>query len=217
MPGLDRVAITKAEAYLRTADPVLGAVIARQTIEEPPRRGDYYASLARTVIGQQISVASARATAARFEAATGFDPSRALAVLTLPGTDETNLDDAKTIGLSRQKANYIRDLSAHFVHNPGVYGNLDTLSDAAVIDELVKVKGIGVWSAQMFLLFTLGRPDVFAPLDIGVQNAMINVYGLQKPLDLTRLEGIAKKWSPYRSVALLHLWQSLYKDPLVVD
>lgn len=208
---MNREQITEAEAHLKAADPIMAGLLARQSVEVPAPRSDYFASLARTIIGQQISVASARATAARFEEATGFSPKRTIAL-----TD----DQARAAGLSRQKWGYIRDLAQHFVDDPAVYDRLDLLDDADVIRELVAVKGIGEWSAQMFLIFTLGRPDVFAPADVGVQNAMINLYGLHKPLGkegLIRMAEIAEPWTPYRSVALLHLWQSLYDDPLVVD
>ncbi len=172
-------------------------------INREPRR-DYFASLAHSIIGQQISVKAAAAILARFEQATGMDAEKA-AVL--------SEDDARTIGLSGQKYKYIHDLAEHFVRDSMVFNHLDTLSDDEVIGELTKVKGIGVWTAQMFLMFTLVRPDVFAPDDRGLQLAIQKMYDLPEVPPRSELEAIAAKWAPYRTVASWHLWQSLNNEP----
>lgn len=196
--------IRSAEAVLTTIDPLLGAVIKKQTLVPPEPRTDYFTSLARSIIGQQVSVAAARAIAGRFEEATTMNPARAAAL-----TDE----EVKTIGLSKQKSSYIRDLAQHFVDDPAVYNHLGSLSDDKVITELTAVKGIGVWTAQMFLMFTLGRPDVFAPDDVGLQRAMLRLYEWDTLPPKKYLAVIAEKWQPYRTVASLHLWQSLDNTP----
>lgn len=192
--------ITRAEAALSAADPTLGRLIARQTITPRISPTDYFASLAHSIIGQQVSVAAARAISGRFESQTAMQPDR-VAVLTE--------DDCKLIGLSRQKAGYLRDLGAHFAHNPAMYDHLDTQSDDDVIRELTAVKGIGIWTAQMFLLFTLGRPDIFAPEDVGLQKGIMALYGLEMLPPKKELAVFAERWAPYRSTASLHLWRSL--------
>src|SRR5690606_14972068 len=107
----------------------------------------------------------------------------------------------KAIGLSRQKASYIRDLAQHFVENPSVYTHLEKMSDEEVIAELTAVKGIGVWTAQMFLMFTLSRPDVFAPDDAGLQRAILQLYKWDALPPKKELVIVAEQWKPYRTVA----------------
>ena len=196
--------IAIAEAALIRADPLLGSVIQAQTLILQPERSGYFASLTRSIIGQQVSVAAARAIAARFEDATAMQPA---AVLLLSD------DDVRAIGLSKQKASYIHDLAAHFAKNPAIYTHLDTLSDDEIILELTAVKGIGVWTAQMFMMFTLGRPDVFAPDDVGLQRAMMRLYSWESLPPKKELVQAAELWQPYRTVASFHLWQSLTATP----
>lgn len=166
---------------------------------------DYFSSLARTIIGQQISVKAAAKILGRFESITKMDPHVAANL-----TEE----QAKHIGLSGQKYKYIRDLADHFVRDSFIFNHLDTLSDDEVIAELTKIKGIGVWSAQMFLMFTLLRMDVFAPDDRGLQLAIQKMYALETVPSRTELETIAVKWSPYRTIACWHLWRSLDNAPV---
>lgn len=196
--------LQRAEAALAWADPILGTLIQTQqlTISEP--RSDYFSSLARSIIGQQVSVAAARTIARRFAEQTNMEPLKA-----------ANLSDEqiKTIGLSRQKAGYIRDLAKHFVGNPSVYNHLESMDDESVISELTAVKGIGVWTAQMFLISTLGRLDVFAPDDVGLQRGMLQLYGWDALPPKKELVVIAENWRPYRTIASLHLWHSLDNTP----
>lgn len=201
---MDRAKILEAEVYLTQADPVLGRLIATQTLDSRPLRDDYFTSLCRSIISQQVSVAAANAIFARFQTATNLKPALAAAL------DE---DMVKTIGLSRQKAGYLKDLAQHFVDDPAVYNHLDKQSDDQVVQELTDVKGIGVWTAQMFLMFTLARPDVFAPDDVGLQHAILKLYNLETLPPKKQLAIFAEKWQPYRSVASLHLWHSLDNNP----
>lgn len=200
---MNQAFIEHAQATL-AADPVLAALFERQSIAPPEQRTDYFASLCRSIIGQQVSVAAARAIAGRFEARTGLDP------LVTAGLSD---DDVKQIGLSRQKAGYLRDLGAHFAANPALYDHLEALDDEAVIRDLVAVKGVGVWTAQMFLLFTLGRPDIFAPDDVGLQKGLQKLYGWDALPPRRELAAFAERWAPYRSVMSLHLWQLLDAAP----
>jgi DNA-3-methyladenine glycosylase II len=194
-----------AERELAELDPRLGALIGSQPPIILGPQADYFFSLCRSIIGQQVSVASASAIFGRLDAATGLDPTSVAAL-----TD----DDTRTIGLSRQKTAYIRDLALHFVDNPDVYAHLDQSSDEEVITELTIIKGIGTWTAQMFLMFTLRRPDVFAPDDIGLQRAMKQLYGWDSVPSKRELEATSDRWRPYRTVASLHLWQSIETTPV---
>jgi DNA-3-methyladenine glycosylase II len=196
--------LSQAETKLAKADKTLGQLIELQKpiVIEP--RKDYFFSLCRSIVGQQVSVAAAAAIFGRFEAMTNVDPKTII---------EAGEDKLRTIGLSRQKASYIHDLAVHFLGNPEIYNHLDDLDDEAVIKELTSIKGIGTWSAQMFLMFTLGRLDVFAPDDVGLQRAIKLLYGWEELPDKKQLIDLASKWQPYRSVACWHLWKSLNNSP----
>ncbi len=196
--------IRTAELALQNSDPLLGALITSQTITPPEPRTNYFASLCRSIIGQQVSVAAARAIATRFEDRTAMEPAVVAAL---------QEEEIRAIGLSRQKASYIQDLARHFITDPAVYNHLESQSDEQVIAELTAVKGIGVWTAQMFLMFTLARPDVFAPDDVGLQRAMMRLYSWEALPPKKQLAEMAEMWRPYRTVASLHLWQSLDNNP----
>jgi len=197
--------IVKAERILIKQDPVLGALIKRQKLVPPAQRSDYFHSLSRSIIGQQISVAAALAIFTRFEAATQLKPENFL---------KLTPEDIKLIGLSKQKANYIGDLAKHFVNDPNVYNHLERQTDEQVITELTAIKGVGKWTAQAFLIFTLSRPDVFMPDDVGLQRAIIKLYDLAMLPPKSELEAIAEAWRPYRTIASLHLWRSLANTPV---
>jgi len=201
---MDADFISRAEEALQRADPVLGKLISSQTLEPRPLRTDYFSSLCRSIIGQQVSVAAASAIFARFTDITNLQPQR---VATL------SPEEVKTIGLSKQKTGYIHDLAQHFISDPDVYNHLSQQNDEQIIKELTAVKGIGVWTAQMFLMFTLARPDVFAPDDVGLQHGMQRLYGWETLPPKKELAAIAEIWQPFRSIASLHLWQSLDNQP----
>jgi DNA-3-methyladenine glycosylase II len=208
MSGLDEELhkrIYEAERALAEQSPELGKLILKQghLVREP--RPNYFYSLARSIVGQQVSVAAAAAIFGRLNDETGLEPKRILAL------DNETL---RAVGLSRQKISYIRDLAAKFADNPQVYMNLGQLTDEAVMGELTAVRGIGVWTAQMFLMFTLVRLDVFAPDDIGLQRAMKVLYGWEQIPPRKELEAVALKWRPYRTVASWHLWKSLDNEPV---
>ena len=181
-------------------DPVMARLIrANGTITHTPR-SDYFEALCGSIISQQLSVKAADTIFRRFQDATHLEPAKVLHM-----SDE----ERKSIGLSPQKARYIHDLAEHFVRDAKVFDHLDTLSDDEVIIELTQIKGIGVWTAQMFLMFTLARPDVFAPDDLGLLNAIAKAYGLLgKPTRQDAL-ALAGTWAPHRSTASFHLWRSL--------
>lgn len=185
-------------------DATLGAIIrANGTIAlRPPR--PYFESLARSIVSQQISVKAAAKIFDRFKNATALQPHTVL---------QLNDSAQKEIGLSNQKMRYLRDLAFHFAEDSAVFNHLDTLSDDEAIRELTRIKGIGVWTAQMFLQSTLHRPDIFAPDDRGLQLALLSAYDFSTTPARSELEKLAEQWRPYRTTACLHLWRSLNNEP----
>jgi DNA-3-methyladenine glycosylase II len=124
-------------------------------------------------------------------------------------------DELRTAcGFSRAKVASLRSLAEHVVDGSLELDRLDELEDEAIIEELVAVKGIGVWTAQMFLMFTLHRPDVLPVGDLGVRNAAMRAYGLQAPPGPAELTEIGERWRPHRTRACLYLWRSLENEPV---
>lgn len=203
MSNSEQIAI--AEQALMGMDPELGQLVQRQGPIVHQARTNYFSSLVRSIVGQQVSVAAAAAIFGRLQAATDLEPAR------IAGANDEEL---RALGLSRQKIRYIRDLADKFATNPDVYMNLEQLTDDEVIRDLTAVNGIGVWTAQMFLIFTLVRLDVFAPDDIGLQRAMKQLYGWETVPPRGELEQLAARWKPYRTVASWHLWKSLHNEPV---
>lgn len=192
----------KALNHLKNCDPVLCGIIERVG----PFRMEYgppeFHSLAESILYQQLNGRAAETIFNRFTALAG-DPLLPEGILKL--TDE----QLRGVGLSKQKSSYLRDLAAKTASGVLDFSRLAEMPDAEVIDHLTQVKGIGVWTAQMFLMFTLRRPDVLPTGDYGVQAAMKKHYRkrkLPKPKDM---EKIARKWAPYRSIACWYLWRSL--------
>ena len=194
-----------AVAHLRRVDPVLGEIIARvRKAPPPPRRaGTHYDALVRAIIYQQLSGKAAATIHRRFSEL--YPNKRPRAHLVLATSDEA----LRGAGLSRQKIGYLRDLSARVVDGSLPLAHLGRLPDDAIIEHLVRVKGIGRWTVQMFLMFRLGRPDVLPELDLGIQNAIQRAYGLKKrpkPKDVIRL---GTKWRPHATTACWYMWRSL--------
>lgn len=195
---------TAGERWLIDHDPVIGALVSSQgTIVHHPQR-NYFEALCEAIISQQLSVKASDTIFRRFRDATALDPARVLAI-----DDEAR----KAIGLSPQKARYIRDLAEHFVRDANLFAHLEQLDDEAVTAELTKVKGIGIWTAQMFLMFTLARPDVFAPDDLGLLNALTRAYQLPARPTKQEAAALAERWVPHRTTACFHLWRSLDNTP----
>ena len=194
-----------ALAHLRRADPVLAQVIARvgSCRLEQRRTGTHYDALVRAIVYQQLSGKAAGTIHRRFcELYPGKRPRADLVI-------QTGDDLLRGAGLSRQKVGYLRDLSARVAEGTLPLAHLGRLPDDAIIEHLVQVKGIGRWTAQMFLMFRLARPDVLPELDLGIQNAVRREYGLQTrptPKDVLR---IGEPWRPYATIASWYLWRSL--------
>jgi DNA-3-methyladenine glycosylase II len=194
-----------ALAHLRRVDPILSEIIARVgPPPAPPKRvGTHFDALMRAIVYQQLSGKAAGTIYRRFREL--YPNKRPRADLVLATSDEL----LRGAGLSRQKIGYLRDLSSRVVDGSLPLAHLGRLSDAAIIEHLIQVKGIGRWTVQMFLMFRLGRPDVLPELDLGIQNAMHRAYGLKKrpaPKDVLRL---GEKWRPHATLASWYMWRSL--------
>ena len=193
----------RAILHLKQADPVLRAIIERVG----PYRIQYaepdFETLVRSIVFQQLSGKSARAIFARLKAAAGAD-SR----MTPEGILALSAEDVRKVGLSQQKTTYLRDLAEKTQAGIINFRRLPHFSDEAVIDHLTAAKGVGVWTAQMFLLSALRRPDVLATGDLGIRSAIRRAYRLRVLPTHAKVEKIGKKWHPYCSVACWYLWRS---------
>jgi len=196
----------EAAQALAARDPVLSKLAQRYPGLATGSRGDAFSTLARAIVGQQISVKAAQSVWARLIAEVGT-----LAPDSLAAADATRL---RACGLSGQKTAYLLDLAQRFscgALDPAHWSGLD---DEALIAVLTQVKGIGRWTAEMFLIFYMARPDVLPIDDIGLQRAMSLHYNSGRPLSKLKMVRIGKGWAPWRSVATWYLWRSL--DPLPV-
>jgi DNA-3-methyladenine glycosylase II len=184
-------------------DAVIAKIIAQTGPFAMQYREPCFETLVRSIVYQQLSGKVASVIFARLHAAAGED------TLTPAGIMKLRPERMRRLGLSAQKTTYIRELAKHTRRGSVVFENLHELEDAAVIEHLTRVKGIGVWTAQMFLMFALRRTDVLPVADLGIRTAMKRAYGLTdlpKPLEMER---IAAVWKPYTSVACWYLWRSL--------
>jgi DNA-3-methyladenine glycosylase II len=197
----------RAKRTLSRADPVLAKIMREHPGVSLARRGEPFFTLARSIVGQQISVRAAQSVWNRLAlAAPGLRPEDIVAL---------DADALRACGLSLRKAEYITDLSRKFLDGTLHRALWDDMEDEAVIAELVKVRGIGRWTAEMFLIFNLLRPDVLPLDDIGLQRAMRLHYFRGRPASAARMRKLAQAWVPWRSVATWYLWRSL--DPVPVE
>jgi 3-methyladenine DNA glycosylase/8-oxoguanine DNA glycosylase len=198
-----------ALAHLTDADPILGDVIARvgPYRMEPAAEGTHFGALLRSIVYQQLSGKAAGTIHGRFLALYGGQPTPAQ-LLDTP--DET----LRAAGLSRQKVVYMQDLARHVEEGRLPLDAIAQLNDDELIRALVAVKGIGRWTAQVFMMFRLGRPDVLPELDLGVQKAVMRAYRLPEMPKPKALMAMGEKWRPYRSIASWYWWRSLELEPL---
>jgi len=199
---------TRARRLLARRDPILRDLMrthgpcglaARQ-------HSDPFKALARAIVGQQLSAKAAATIFSRFEALFDAFPTPAQ-VLAVPD------DRLRSVGLSSQKLGYLRDLCRRIVEGGLPLDVLDRMDDEAVIENLTQVKGVGRWTAEMFLIFRLQRPDVLPVGDLGIVRAVQRAYKLRKAPSPDRLTRIGEAWRPYRSVACWYLWASLNNEP----
>jgi DNA-3-methyladenine glycosylase II len=209
--------MTKAQRALAEADPVLGALIERigpLSIGERERRRstrrpqDPFGALVRTIVGQQLSTKAARTIHGRLlEVFGGKTPTPRQLV-------DAREDDLRAAGLSGRKVSYLRDLARHVLDGTLEIDRLGELGDQEVIDEIVAVRGLGRWSAEMFLIFHLERPDVISGGDLGIRRAVQLAYDLEAMPVPDEVVERADRWRPYRSLACLYLWESLAATPV---
>jgi DNA-3-methyladenine glycosylase II len=203
-----------ARAELAASDPAMAKLIERlgdQSVATRRRsRGepkpDAYGALLRAIVGQQLSTQAARTIYGRILdlfGGTTPSPEQILAA---------SESDLRGAGLSGRKVEYIRDLAAHVLDGELEIDRLEKLSDEEVIEEIVAVRGLGQWSAEMFLIFHLGRPDVISGGDLGIRKAIQLAYGMEEMPTPAEVEEIGKRWSPNRSLASIYLWESLAGD-----
>lgn len=197
----------EAKVALSRRDKVLRRLVREYPDASLRTRGDAFQTLARSIVGQQISVRAAQAVWDRFEAHLGrVQPARVVA-----GDDEA----LRAVGLSRRKVEYLKDLAAGFHQGRIRPRRWPRMDDEAVIEDLVKVKGIGRWSVEMFLIFHLMRPDVLPVGDLGLQRAMEKHYNGGRELTKDDMREIGEAWRPWASAATWYLWRSL--DPIPVE
>jgi DNA-3-methyladenine glycosylase II len=204
---------SEAVAHLRASDPVLAEVIATvgalpDAREGRPERDDHYGALVRSIVGQQLSVRAARAIYGRLTERFGGRP---------PTPAEILADDPEELraaaGLSRAKVSFLRSLAEHAISGELELERLDELPDDEIIAELLAVKGLGMWTAQMFLMFHLERADVLPVGDLGIRRAIQRAYALQELPEAVVIERIAEPWRPHRTLACRYLWRSLQNEP----
>jgi DNA-3-methyladenine glycosylase II len=207
----------KARSRLAASDPTMAALIERigkidiatrlrRRSEERP--ADAYGALLRAIVGQQLSTKAARTIYGRvLELFGGATPSPEQLL-------EVDEADLRACGLSGRKAEYVRDLAAHVLDGELELDRLEQLSDEEVIEEIVAVRGLGAWTAEMFLIFHLERPDVLSGGDLGIRKAVQIEYGLKEMPAPAKVLEIGERWRPDRSLASLYLWESLANAPV---
>ena len=211
-PTQDPACQVAAVAHLRAADPVLARLIAAVGPPAVRHEPDYFAALVSAIVGQQISVSAASSIRARLAARCGpegrYSPPALLAL---------GHDDLRASGLSRAKASYVADLAARVASGAVDLATIDQLPDEAVIERLVQVKGIGRWTAEMFLIFSLGRPDVLPVDDLGFRAAVRRHYGRAELPKAAALRALGQPWRPYRSFATWYLWRGGSVEPAITE
>jgi len=199
--------------HLADADATLGGLIAEYGALPPerdgrPARDDHYGALLRSIVNQQLSVSAARSIYGRMLERFGGRPPTPEQIL------ENEPEELRlAVGISRPKAGYLRSLAEHVLTGELELARLDELSDEQAIAELVAVKGLGEWTAHMFLMFQLERPDVLAVGDLGVRRAIERAYSLEALPDRETMERLAEPWRPHRTLACRYLWRSLDNEP----
>ena len=211
MQRMSEAVAKQAANYLSRVDLTLMPVIQRVGLCTNRPSTAYYQSLVDAIISQQLSVAAARSIENRFRDLFGGSFPEASQILS------TDVDTLRSIGFSRAKGRYVLDLAEHIVDGRLHFKHLDHLTNDEVIAELTTVKGIGVWTAHMFLLFCMGRTDILPVGDFGIRNGIRTLYNyvdLPTADEITQL-ALIRQWHPYESIASWYVWQSLSNTPAV--
>ncbi|HET9403849.1 MAG TPA: DNA-3-methyladenine glycosylase 2 family protein [Burkholderiales bacterium] len=197
----------QAKCELAERDAVLRGLVERFQGLALGSRGDAFSTLARAIVGQQISVKAAQSVWNRL--------SDRVVTMTPESLGRCRIPALRACGLSGQKAGYLKDLAGKFRDGTLEPARWPALGDEVLIGELTRVKGIGRWTAEMYLMFHLARPDVLPVADLGLQRAMRLHYNRGRTLSLARMQKIGATWAPWRSVATWYMWRSL--DPIPVE
>ena len=195
----------KAIVHLKKTDPVMAAIIEKAGPYKIQYREPVFETLVRSIVYQQLSGKAANTIFGRLALATG-DPMTPQAILKL------RPQKLRSLGLSQQKATYVKELARMTRDGAVDFSLLPDLDDQVIIDTLTQVKGVGVWTVQMFLMFALQRHDVLPTGDLGVRAAMRKAYALEELPKPPEMESLAERWRPYRSVASWYLWRSLENE-----
>jgi len=197
----------KAKKDLIKKDKKLAKIIRNYPNDFLYTKSDPFYTLARSIVGQQISVKAAQSVWEKFEYKVN-----SVTPLKIKRVHSSTL---KSCGLSRQKISYLKSLSSAFIDKKLNPDKWSIFSDEEVISDLIKIKGIGRWTAEMFLIFNLCRPDIFPEDDIGLIKGICECYKLNYPISKKQAVALSEKWKPWRSVATWYFWRSL--DPIPVE
>jgi len=213
-PTATPLTLAVASKYLARVDPLLIPIIAQAGIPTIVPHKNYYPALVESIVSQQLSVKAAATILKRFLALFPGDdfptPGQIL------GKD---IEELRSVGLSRQKGTYIQDLAVKVIEGTVKFEHLDSLTNEQVVKELTQVKGVGVWTVHMFLMFCMGRLDVLPIGDLGIKNGMYALYHLDEKPTPEQMTTLAEKnhWHPYETVASWYIWQSLDNKPVISE
>ena len=197
----------KGKIYLSNKDKVLKNIISSYSSEHLNINLNYYHSLINSIIGQQISVTAAKSIKNKF-----FNLHNNI---TPPNVLNLDLRLIKKCGLSKQKIMYIKNISSFFIKNKKFIKNIKKYDELFIKEKLIEIKGVGNWTADMFLIFSFGSPNIFPDGDLGFLKAISKAYKKDLPLNKNYLSKLNKRWSPYNSIATWYLWRSL--DPIAIN
>ncbi|MFT3857123.1 MAG: DNA-3-methyladenine glycosylase [Aquabacterium sp.] len=201
--------------HLSKRDRVMRKLIADHGSARLYSRGDAFTTLARSIVGQQISVKAAQAVWEKLLMFFGQQPPEQRAPLSVSGVLALSPEQLRQVGLSARKVEYLRDLARHFDEGQVHVAQWQQMDDEAIIEELIDIRGIGRWTAEMFLIFHLMRPNVLPLDDLGLIKGISLSYFSGEPVSRAEARDIAEAWAPYRTVGTWYLWRSL--DPLPVE
>ena len=197
----------KGKIYLSNKDKVLKNIISLYYNEHLDINYNYYHSLINSIIGQQISVTAAKYIKNKFF---NLDNN-----ITPPNILNLDMRLIKKCGLSKQKSMYIKNISSFFIKNKNFIKNINKYDELFIKEKLIEIKGVGNWTADMFLMFSFGSPNIFPDGDLGFLKAISKAYKKDLPLNINYLSKLKKRWSPYNSIATWYLWRSL--DPIAIN
>ena len=197
----------KAIKNLKHKDRILAKIISNHHKEYLIVRDKYFVSLLRAIMGQQISVKAAQSIWVKFK--------KNYKIISPKKLSEEKISNLKKLGLSKQKSQYIKNISIFFIKNKKRINHWKYLEDEIIIKELISIKGVGTWTAEMFLMFSMGRPNIFPIQDLGLLKAISINYNKKLPLNNNFLIQLKKRWDPWCSVATWFMWRSI--DPITVN